>query len=220
MNYKKIYDQIINRAKSREKLEGYKERHHIVPKCMNGDNCKDNIVELTAREHFICHWLLYEIHPKNYKLATAFWNMCGVKSKKTQQRYIPSSRVIEYSRIVLSDTRKGMKFSEEHVAKLRMVNIGRKQSKEEIENRRKSLIGLKRSEEAIKNIKRGLTGRKSFRKGEKLNEEHKKKISDAKKGISTWSKDKKQSIIKCDICGKIGGNSMHRWHFKNCKNNG
>jgi hypothetical protein len=220
MNHKKIYDQIIDRAKSREKLQGYKERHHIIPKCMGGSNYKENIAELTDREHCISHWLLYEMHPKNYKLATAFWNMCGVKNNRTQQRYVPSSRVIEYARKALSESRKGIKFSEEHLAKIRRVNIGRKQPKEQIENRRKSLIGQKRGEEARKNIIRGLTGRKSFRKGGKLDEDHKKKISDAKKGIPTWIKGKKQNIIKCDVCGKTGGNSMHRWHFKNCKNKG
>jgi len=54
MNYKRIHDQIIERAKSRI-LEGYKERHHIIPKCMGGNNEKDNLVYLTAREHFIIH---------------------------------------------------------------------------------------------------------------------------------------------------------------------
>ena len=30
MNYQKIYSQIIERAKNRQ-LEGYKEKHHILP---------------------------------------------------------------------------------------------------------------------------------------------------------------------------------------------
>jgi len=56
MNYQKIYDQIIERAKNR-KLEGYKEKHHIIPKCLGGPDNKENLVELTAREHFLCHLL-------------------------------------------------------------------------------------------------------------------------------------------------------------------
>ena len=52
MNYQRIYDQIINRAKERT-LEGYKEKHHIIPKCMGGSNEKQNLIELTAKEHFI-----------------------------------------------------------------------------------------------------------------------------------------------------------------------
>lgn len=61
MNYKRIYNQLIAKARQRT-LEGYKERHHIVPKCMGGTDEKSNLVELTAREHFIAHLLLYQIH--------------------------------------------------------------------------------------------------------------------------------------------------------------
>ena len=57
MNYEKIYNQIIERAKSRN-LDGYSEKHHIIPKCMGGGNNKGNLVNLTAKEHFICHLLL------------------------------------------------------------------------------------------------------------------------------------------------------------------
>jgi hypothetical protein len=37
---------------------GYREKHHIIPKCIGGTNDKSNIVTLSAREHFICHMLL------------------------------------------------------------------------------------------------------------------------------------------------------------------
>ena len=57
MNYEKIYNQIIERAKNRV-LEGYGEKHHIIPKCMGGKNNLDNLVNLTAREHFLSHWFV------------------------------------------------------------------------------------------------------------------------------------------------------------------
>ena len=59
MNYERIHDQIIKRAKNRI-IDGYSERHHIIPKCMGGNNNPDNLVNLTAREHFLIHWLLTE----------------------------------------------------------------------------------------------------------------------------------------------------------------
>lgn len=92
MNYQKIYNQIIERAKNR-KLKGYKERHHIIPKCIGGSNKKDNIVELTAREHFVCHHLLTKIYPKNPKLWYALDAMVTL-SKKENTRYTPSSREV------------------------------------------------------------------------------------------------------------------------------
>jgi 5-methylcytosine-specific restriction endonuclease McrA len=57
MNYQKIHDSIIERAKNRNLLD-YKERHHIIPKCLGGSDNLDNLVDLTAREHFIIHKIL------------------------------------------------------------------------------------------------------------------------------------------------------------------
>jgi len=73
MNYPKLYDNLIERAKHRD-LSGYCERHHIVPRSMGGDNNKNNIVELTAREHFLAHWILWKIH-RNKQTAHAFFAM-------------------------------------------------------------------------------------------------------------------------------------------------
>ena len=54
--------------------ERYHERHHIVPRCMEGSNNKSNLIDLYAREHFIAHKLLAEENPNNYKLQYAYWN--------------------------------------------------------------------------------------------------------------------------------------------------
>jgi len=73
MNYSRIYESIIEKAKTR-KLEGYVEKHHIIPKCIGGPDKIENIVELTAREHFLCHLLLCEIYPEHKKLVNAVWH--------------------------------------------------------------------------------------------------------------------------------------------------
>ena len=75
MNYKLHYEKLINRAKDR-KINGYTETHHIIPRCMNGTDDKDNLVDLTAREHFIAHLLLLKIYPKQYSLIKALNMMC------------------------------------------------------------------------------------------------------------------------------------------------
>jgi hypothetical protein len=78
MNYKKIYDAIVFKAKARINGEGYYENHHIIPKSLGGNDDADNLVFLTAREHFICHWLLTKFVDKNhkFKMAAAFNIMC------------------------------------------------------------------------------------------------------------------------------------------------
>jgi hypothetical protein len=70
MNYQRIYDTIIDHGKNRI-LEGYKEKHHIVPRCLGGTNDAKNLVELTAEEHYVVHQLLVKIHPDNIKLVSA-----------------------------------------------------------------------------------------------------------------------------------------------------
>jgi hypothetical protein len=93
MEYIKIYNQIIERAKTRQ-LEGYKEKHHTIPKCMGGLDNKENLVELTAREHFLCHHLLCKIYPENEKLWYALFLMAINKNKKI--KYIISAREYSY----------------------------------------------------------------------------------------------------------------------------
>lgn len=57
--YTKIYNSIIDRAKSRTlPQDNYVEEHHVVPKSIGGNDSKDNLVKLTAREHRLCHLLL------------------------------------------------------------------------------------------------------------------------------------------------------------------
>ena len=62
MNYQLLYNKIMQKAHSRSRPIGYVEKHHIVPKALGGSNNKENIAILTAREHFIAHYLLAKIH--------------------------------------------------------------------------------------------------------------------------------------------------------------
>jgi hypothetical protein len=122
MNYQKIYNQIIEKAKNRQ-LMGYKEKHHIVPKCLGGNNNKDNLVELTAKEHFICHRLLCEIHPCNDKLLYALWLMTIGKQKyKHIDSYSMSGK--SYERLKLEFIKRSQEkiVSENHKNKISKAN--------------------------------------------------------------------------------------------------
>jgi len=72
MKYQEAYDRLINRAKFRilNKKEYY-ESHHVVPRCLGGTDEADNLVNLTAREHYVAHQLLVKIHTDNYGLVKA-----------------------------------------------------------------------------------------------------------------------------------------------------
>ena len=63
MNYKRIYFNIIrNRRANPLDMHSYGEVHHIIPRSFGGSNKKVNLVRLTAREHFIVHFLLYKMY--------------------------------------------------------------------------------------------------------------------------------------------------------------
>lgn len=105
MNYLKIYNDIISSRIKSNRFKGdgnYYEKHHITPKCLGGTNDKDNMVLLTAKEHFICHYLLCKIYQNNSKIICAFWLMCNMKTN-LQQRHIPSSRAYQFARECLSN---------------------------------------------------------------------------------------------------------------------
>jgi hypothetical protein len=59
--YCRIYFSIINSARMRNHIkvthDSY-QRHHIIPRCMSGDDTDENLVYLTYKEHRVCHRLL------------------------------------------------------------------------------------------------------------------------------------------------------------------
>lgn len=85
MDYRGHYDNLINRAKNRT-LAGYYEKHHIIPKCVGGQDDSDNIIALTAREHFIAHQLLIKIYNNNLSLVKAANFMCSFSDEHGENR--------------------------------------------------------------------------------------------------------------------------------------
>lgn len=87
MNYKKIYENLIKKAKTRKKENNIYERHHIIPKCLGGKNNKENLVYLTPKEHYLAHLLLYKIH-KNDKLLKAVLMMTVGRNKSKKYSFL------------------------------------------------------------------------------------------------------------------------------------
>jgi hypothetical protein len=109
--YSRCYEELIYNAQIRPKLIGYVERHHVIPKSVGGNNSKSNIVELTAREHYIAHALLWKMKlpsPHSSKMAFAFgtfMNKMATEVRGVHHTYTISSRMYEtfrkeYSRIL------------------------------------------------------------------------------------------------------------------------
>ena len=97
MDYQKIYDQLIGRAIHRLSISGYKETHHIVPKSMGGTDDQHNLVDLTAREHFIAHNCLARIYGGREWYAVV---------RMAKQCQVTNSRLFEIARIKRSEEHK------------------------------------------------------------------------------------------------------------------
>ena len=96
MNYQKVYDQLVQKNHTFSKGE-YFETHHKVPKSLGGTDDENNLVNLTAREHYIAHLLLVKITEQKgdtqaySKMLYAFncmkWGRCdGERSFKYNSR--------------------------------------------------------------------------------------------------------------------------------------
>jgi len=127
MNYLSIYNSIISDAQlqNRKRIRRthknfvYYENHHIIPKCVGGTNDTQNLILLTAREHFVAHQLLVKIYPNEHKLVFALRLMCANKNKN----HIRNNREYEWIRRAVSNAAsivqkgkpgKGYKFPKGH----------------------------------------------------------------------------------------------------------
>jgi len=219
MNYLEIYNKIILRAQNRN-LEGYKEKHHIVPLCMDGTNEKSNIVKLTAREHFICHWLLCRIYSKNKKLVYAFWFMCNAKSKG-QKRHIPSSRAYQEAKILRREILKLRKDSDETRLK-KSLNNARKGKPNWNSGKRGYKLKthkLFHSQETKAKMSLAHKGNHNM-KGKKHSEETKRKMRLAHKGrIVSEETKKKMSLSKQNMSEETKKRMKEAWVIRKQKKN-
>jgi hypothetical protein len=160
--YTRWYQQIVLRAQQRTlPKDTYIEKHHIIPRSLGGDNSATNLAKLTAREHFICHWLLTKMLPKGKekgKMINALWSMR--RNNYNHERYLGkiTSRVFENIRAELAEiTRERFKGKPGNIPnkatrlKMSSAKLGKtipKELNDAIqEKRRLKMLGRKQSEE-------------------------------------------------------------------------
>lgn len=173
MNYKRIYDQLIERARNRV-LSSYKERHHIVPRCMGGTDEISNLVDLTAEEHFVAHQLLVKIYPGVPGLIYACIAMTGETHEGRA-----GNKAYGWIRRAVSEQRKGTKASPETRKKL-------SEDRKRRGVRPPDPTGRKHTEKAKVNMSEA-------QKGRVVTEEHRRKISESHKGM-TYSEETKKKL--------------------------
>lgn len=89
MNHQRHYNLLITKARSRTQPPNeYLEKHHVIPRSHGGSNAKDNLVLLTAREHFVAHMLLARIYGGGMWQAAAMMKNArhGVQKRSVNSR--------------------------------------------------------------------------------------------------------------------------------------
>jgi hypothetical protein len=208
MNYKKHYDNLMSSrmllkiSRYNEKKNGiYYEGHHIVPKSKGGSGTSskglknNNIVYLTAREHFLAHWLLWKIY-RDRSTALSFHKMF---SKNKNQKRIFSSKGYQEAKLAFRETNIGNKYGKGVV---RIVSDEQKLKQSKIMKGRylgknNPFFGKKHSEETLLKLKKPKSP------------EHIEKI---KKIMINKPK------LTCIHCKKETNQlNALKWHFDNCR---
>ena len=241
--YTKWYQAITQNGKQ-QRLPGY-ERHHILPRSLGGTDDKENITFITAREHFVCHWLLIKIYP----VGEAHWKMLNAlrmmrAENPNQKRYTTkiTSRVYaklkeEYA-VLQSEKNKGVgngfygkQHTDEAKRRISKANTGRVQSLEEKENQIAAQTGRKRepfSAEWIQKLSDSKKGEKNNRYGVEVSEDTRKKIGDKLRGRKQTEEEKRARGLAnlgktrekrlCPHCEQmIAVNTYPRFHGDRCK---
>lgn len=218
------YFSIINRSKSRKLVESvYIEKHHIIPKSLDGTNDPANIVSLTAKEHFICHMLLIKFTSGKYKskMINAAWAIANLKTKDQ-----PRTKVNSRSYAILREQfakqyalwRTGQKHSPETKAKMSIAHKGKPsklkgvprtaKTKAKISN---SLKGKPKSDAYKKWLSKMRSGVNHPNYGKTLSEDIRLKISNARKQTKK---------LKCIYCNReIDPGNFKQFHGDMCKFN-
>ena len=255
LHYYNRYTKFLRNIQKRGSPIGPLHNHHIIPRSMGGSNDKDNLIELSIREHFISHWMLAKTYESG-KMWLAFRIMCSRFkdcSKITSKMYAISeikrienviglldNKVWINGQWISSDEYQSNKEKYKHfntgTITVRDKNTGKTS---------KQLINFDKSKyESIKtgmvNAYDRLTGKfleitkEEFKNGrDRYNSANlgfvdcieiltgncirvTKEEFKIHKNVKYKRKDSGLNL-ECPHCNKVGGASMRRWHFNNCK---
>ena len=196
--YSKVYFSTIEKAKHRgwKKARG-RERHHIIPQSLGGSNDKSNMVYLSCREHFLCHWLLVKmtIGVHYHKMVYALMGMRAENEHQERYQTIFTARVYEKYRIEHSEyhsklmksknlvpwNKGGVEITDEHRKNLSIAAKNRpRPTTESIAKRVAKVTGSKRSDETKAKMSASAIGKL---KGP-MSEEEKIKRSITQRGVA------------------------------------
>lgn len=218
--YIKMYVAIIHNRLNAGHIETYSEKHHILPRCTASIfetidiESKNNIVKLTAREHYICHKLLSKVDfgkTINKKLKYAYCCMAFKQGDggNLTRKYKITSREYDNAKRILSTIQKEDHWSQTESGRKRLSAI------------RKSIAANMSADKKLAISKR----LSAAGKGRPKSDSHKNKIGEANRGVKKTRTPKliaaqeKQRETK-HICPKCSRSfdmlNFNRYHGDKC----
>ena len=152
--YTRAYFRIIEHRKSNPSNDPT-ERHHIIPKSIGGSDASDNLVDLTLREHFICHLLLTKMveHPQHkYCMTRASRLMANTRGIKVNSRL--------YS--LIGQHHPTPDSVKQKISIAKKGNCGWADDKDRVERHREMRIGKKHTDTRRDNMRKGMLGKNSW----------------------------------------------------------
>jgi hypothetical protein len=195
--YTKWYYQIIDKAKTRTTTIG--ENHHIIPESIGGLDTQDNLVKLTTREHYLCHYLLTKMIDDpliQQPLVFALWSMSNQKGSYRPSRtyHVPSrlyAKLREQISELMSKINTGRKYTN------RKKPVYSEEAKERQRERARKLgyasKGRIVSQETKDKIKKARALQDMSHLKNPRSDETKSKISETLKGNIPWNKGIKKN---------------------------
>lgn len=169
MDYSAIYARLIKRAENRS-LNGYSERHHVIPRCLGGSDDLSNIVRLTPEEHYVAHQLLVKM---NQGHAGLLWAAIAMTSGGSTDRR-SGNKLYGWLKQEFARRQTGSKrWSNEVKSRIGAASKKRNQG----ENH--PMYGRKHSPETLAKLSAVRKGMPSPRKGAKLSEATREKLRSA-----------------------------------------
>ena len=193
MTYKEFIQNILDTRGRFACGEEYHERHHIVPKCMDGSNEEENLIDLFAREHFEAHKLLALENPDNEKLVYA-WHMMSIMNDKNNRDYEITPDEYEEARTAFSSAlssnmsgSNNIMYGKRHTEETKK-KIGENARERYVVAENHPMYGKHHTEETKNKISQSKNGKYGGENnpmfGRHHSEDTKNKMSKAKKGVS------------------------------------
>ena len=205
----------------------YDEEHHILPESMGGDNNNTNLVMLTARQHYLAHWMLWKAY-KSKEMTSAFFAMSNQNNQHQGRTRRITSRTYEVLRkefahlISISTTElwQDPSYRQKHIDTNNTVatkTLRSQKAKElwEDDNYRKKQHLARKEVWASGQFKRDHS--KCGNKGD-ANVAKRPEVKAKNSGANHYSNREgyvKPSCIHCGITSTL--TNIKRWHNDNCK---